>query len=37
MKEQIPFQDKLWEFNQLKPSDHEKKELYMKDKEYESR
>ena len=24
MKEQVPFQDKLWEFNQLKPSDYEK-------------
>lgn len=31
MKEQVPFQDKLWEFNQLKPSDYEKKELYMKE------
>lgn len=26
---QIPIQDKLWEFNQLKPSDHEKKQKYM--------
>lgn len=25
MKEQVPYQDKLWEFNQLKPSDVEKK------------
>ena len=31
MKEQSPFQDKLWEFNQLKPSDVESKEKYMKD------
>ncbi|MBQ1285031.1 MAG: sugar O-acetyltransferase [Lachnospiraceae bacterium] len=30
-KEQFPFQDKLWEFNQLKPSDLEKKETYMKE------
>ena len=30
-KEQFPFQDKLWEFNQLKPSDLEKKEAYMKE------
>ncbi len=30
-KEQFPFQDKLWEFNQLKPSDLEKKESYMKE------
>lgn len=29
--EQFPFQDKLWEFNQLKPSDIEKKEAYMKE------
>ena len=27
--EQVPFQDKLWEFNQLKPSDIEKKRQYM--------
>ena len=27
--EQVPFQDKLWEFNQLKPSDNEKKQQYM--------
>ena len=26
MAEQFPFLDKLWEFNQLKPSDFEKKE-----------
>ena len=31
MAEQVPFQDKLWEFNQLKPSDYEKKQRYMKD------
>lgn len=29
--EQIPFQDKLWEFNKLKPSDYEQKEKYMKE------
>ncbi len=29
--EQVPFQDRLWEFNQLKPSELEKKELYMKE------
>ncbi|MBR4132436.1 MAG: sugar O-acetyltransferase, partial [Oscillospiraceae bacterium] len=27
--EQVPFQDKLWEFNQLRPSDYEKKQQYM--------
>ena len=31
MKEQVPFQDRLWEFNQLKPSQHEEKEKYMKE------
>lgn len=31
MKEQFPFQDKLWEFNQLKPSDIAGKEKYMKE------
>ena len=31
MAEQVPFQDKLWEFNQLKPSDNEKKQQYMKE------
>lgn len=31
MKEQVPFQDKLWEFNKLKPSEVEKKEQYMKE------
>lgn len=29
--EQQPFQDKLWEFNLLKPSDLEAKEAYMKE------
>lgn len=29
MSEQVPFQDGLWEFNQLKPSDYEKKQKYM--------
>ena len=29
--EQVLFQDRLWEFNQLKPSDFEKKEWYMKE------
>ena len=31
MAEQMPFLDKLWEFNQLKPSDLEKKQQYMKE------
>lgn len=31
MDEQMPFLDRLWEFNQLKPSDIEKKTRYMKD------
>lgn len=31
MTEQVPFQDKLWELNQLKPSDYEKKQRYMKE------
>lgn len=31
LKEQFPFQDKLWEFNQLKPSDLAGKEKYMKE------
>lgn len=31
MKEQFPFLDKLWEFNQLKPSDIDGKEKYMKE------
>ena len=29
--EQVPFLDRLWAFNQLKPSDYDKKELYMKE------
>lgn len=28
---QRPFQEKLWEFNQLKPTDGEKKQAYMKE------
>ena len=31
MAEQVPYQDKLWAFNQLKPSEYEKKLRYMKD------
>lgn len=31
MDEQTPYLDKLWEFNQLKPSDADKKEKYMKE------
>ncbi len=31
MAKQLPFQDKLWEFNKLKPSDIEEKEKYMKE------
>ena len=31
LDEQFPFQDKLWEFNKLKPSDVEEKEKYMKE------
>lgn len=31
LNEQFAFQDKLWEFNQLKPSDIEKKTAYMKE------
>ena len=31
MQEQFPFTEKLWEFNQLKPSDFEKKQAYMKE------
>ena len=30
MDEQVPFQDRLWAFNQLKPSDSEAKQAYMK-------
>ena len=29
MNEQVPFQDRQWEFNQLKPSDYEKKQQYI--------
>ncbi|MBQ1826759.1 MAG: sugar O-acetyltransferase, partial [Erysipelotrichaceae bacterium] len=29
--EQFPFQDRLWEFKQLKPSDIKEKEKYMKE------
>lgn len=31
MSKQVPFQDKLWEFNKLKPSDYNQKEKYMKE------
>ena len=31
MKEQVPYQDRLWAFNQLKPSDVKEKEEYMKE------
>lgn len=31
LKEQVPFQDRLWELNQLKPSDLAKKEAYMRE------
>ena len=31
VKEQIPFQDRLWEFNQLKPSQFEEKEKNLKE------
>lgn len=31
MDEQVPWQDKLWEFNRLKTSDYEKKQAYMKE------
>lgn len=31
MKEQVIFQDMLWAFNQLKPSEYDKKQKYMKD------
>ena len=31
MDEQMIYMDKLWEFNQLKPSDIDKKEAYMKE------
>ena len=31
MKEQVVFQDMLWAFNQLKPSEYDKKQSYMKE------
>ncbi|MDO4940522.1 MAG: sugar O-acetyltransferase [Erysipelotrichaceae bacterium] len=31
VKEQVPYQDKLWEFNNLKPSQIEEKTKYMKE------
>ena len=31
MKEQVKFQDLLWAFNQLKPSEYDKKQKYMKE------
>ena len=31
LKEQFPYQDKLWEFNRLRPSDIAGKEKYMKE------
>ena len=31
VKEQVPFQDRLWEFNQLKPSQFAEKERYLKE------
>lgn len=31
MKEQVPFQDRLWDFNQLRPSDYEEKQQYMRE------
>ena len=31
MDEQVPWQDKLWEFNLLKTSDYDKKQAYMKE------
>lgn len=31
MKEQVPYQDRLWAFNQLKTSDYEEKQRYMKE------
>lgn len=31
LKEQVVFQDMLWDFNQLKPSEHDKKQKYMKE------
>ncbi len=31
MIEQLIYQNKLWEFNQLKPGDYEKKQEYMRE------
>lgn len=31
MKEQVVFQDMLWSFNQLKPTEYDKKQKYMKE------
>lgn len=31
MREQSQYQDRLWAFNQLKPTDHEEKQAYMKE------
>ncbi len=31
MDEQVPWQDKLWEFNMLKTSDYDRKQAYMKE------
>ena len=31
MREQEPYQDKFWAFNQLRPSDYERKQAYMKE------
>ena len=31
VNEQVPFQDRLWEFNQLKPSQSAEKEKYLKE------
>lgn len=31
LREQVPFQDRLWEFNRLKPSDIAEKTRYMKE------
>ena len=31
MKEQSLFQDRLWEFNQLKPSEYDEKQKYMRE------
>ncbi len=31
MDEQVPWQEKLWAFNQLKPSEYDKKQQYMRE------